>query len=95
MVFAGPQKFYERFANCCWVGQEVIFKHQTRSFFFRRTLPVFLQDGIDDGVLLKNRAHVLNFLRNLSDDGELGIQETCVIAWGQIAWQVKRLFENS
>ena len=54
----------------------------------RRMLPVFLQDGIDEGVLSSNRARALNFLRTLSDDGELGIQETCVTAWGQIALQV-------
>lgn len=51
-------------------------------------LPVFLQDGIEEGVCSSNRARALNFLRTLSDDGELGIQETCVAAWGQIALQV-------
>ncbi len=56
--------------------------------YSRRTLPVFLQDGIDEDILSQNRARALNFLRSLSDDGELAIQETCVLAWGQIAWQV-------
>jgi hypothetical protein len=88
MVFAGPQKFHEGFAYCCWVRQNKHLYTPIPLIFSRRTLPLFLQDGIDSGTLLNNRARALNFLRTLSDDGELRIQETCVLAWGQIARQV-------
>lgn len=47
---------------------------------------MFLQTGIDERILTKNRICVLDSLRNLSEKGELGIQETCILAWGQIAW---------
>lgn len=51
----------------------------------RRTIPIFLQDGLSEDILLKNRICVLDFLRTLSETSELGIQETCILAWGQIA----------
>lgn len=51
----------------------------------RKTLPVFLQNGIDEGTLQKNRKGALDALRKISENGELGIQETCILAWGQIA----------
>lgn len=54
----------------------------------RRTIPIFLQDGIDESVLLRNRICALDFLRSLSETSELGIQETCILAWGQIAQYV-------
>lgn len=50
-----------------------------------RTIPMFLQDGIDESILVRNRICALDFLRSLSEASELGIQETCILAWGQIA----------
>ncbi|KAL9615276.1 MAG: hypothetical protein Q9167_000247 [Letrouitia subvulpina] len=50
-----------------------------------RTLPIFLRDGIDEEILKHNRVFALDFLRNLSEKSELALQETCILAWGQIA----------
>ena len=50
-----------------------------------RTLPVFLRDSLDSSLYSKNRLVALDFLRNLSDRGDLALQETCILAWGQIA----------
>lgn len=51
----------------------------------RRTLPVFMQGTLRPSIVLKNRHIVLDFLRALSDQNDLALQETCILAWGQIA----------
>lgn len=51
----------------------------------RRTLPVFMQGALNPSVVLKNRHIFLDFLRTLSDQNDLALQETCVLAWGQFA----------
>ncbi|KAL9039802.1 MAG: hypothetical protein Q9180_002315, partial [Flavoplaca navasiana] len=49
------------------------------------TLPSFLRNDLDDVTLRRNRVSALDFLRNLSEKSELASQETCILAWGQIA----------
>ena len=51
----------------------------------RRLLPSFLRDDIDEEVLGRNRVSILDFLRSLSEKSELALQETCILAWGQVA----------
>ncbi len=51
----------------------------------RHTLPSFLRIDLDDVTLRRNRVSALDFLRNLSEKSELASQETCILAWGQIA----------
>lgn len=51
----------------------------------RRTLPVFMQVTLKASIVHKNRHIVLDFLRSLSDQSDLGLQETGILAWGQIA----------
>lgn len=51
----------------------------------RRTLPVFLQDVADTEISLRNRKVALDVLRKLSEQSDLALQETCVLAWGQVA----------
>lgn len=53
-----------------------------------RTLPVFLRDSLEPSLCSKNRLIALDFLRNLSDHGNVTLQETCVLAWGQIARRI-------
>ena len=48
-------------------------------------MPVFLQGISDPDILSKNRILSLDVLRNLSGQSDLALQETCVLAWGQIA----------
>ena len=50
-----------------------------------RTLTVFLRGYVDKNYLRQNRVSALDTLRNLSESNELAIQETCILAWGQIA----------
>ncbi|KAL8735716.1 MAG: hypothetical protein Q9181_002719 [Wetmoreana brouardii] len=50
-----------------------------------RTLPSFLHGNVEDMTLRRNRVSALDFLRNLSEKSELALQETCILAWGQIA----------
>ncbi|KAI4170794.1 MAG: hypothetical protein LQ343_004683 [Gyalolechia ehrenbergii] len=49
-----------------------------------RQLPSFLRNGIDGDLLRRNRILALDFLRSLSEKSELSLQETCILAWGQI-----------
>ena len=51
----------------------------------RRTLPIFLQNVADTEISLRNRKVALDVLRKLSEQSDLALQETCVLAWGQIA----------
>ncbi|KAL8694218.1 MAG: hypothetical protein Q9218_001105 [Villophora microphyllina] len=50
-----------------------------------RTLPIFLSVHIDEATSRRNRISALDFLRSLSEKSELALQETCILAWGQIA----------
>ncbi|KAI4102058.1 MAG: hypothetical protein L6R37_004617 [Teloschistes peruensis] len=50
-----------------------------------RTIPMFLSVRTDEMVSRRNRVSALEFLRNLSEKSELALQETCILAWGQIA----------
>ena len=50
-----------------------------------QTIPLFLQDGLDEDVLFKNRICALEFLRTFSETSGLEMQETCILTWGQIA----------
>ncbi|KAL8641328.1 MAG: hypothetical protein Q9228_001843 [Teloschistes exilis] len=50
-----------------------------------RTIPMFLSVRTDEMVSRRNRVSALDFLRNLSEKSELALQETCILAWGQIA----------
>ena len=50
-----------------------------------RTLPVFLRDSPESSLYSKNRFVALDFLKSLSDRGDLALKETCILAWGQIA----------
>ena len=56
-----------------------------RLILHRRTLPVFLQDITDTEISLRNRKVALDVLRKLSEQSDLALQETCVLAWGQVA----------
>ena len=51
----------------------------------RRTMPVFMQSQLSPSVALKNRHIVLDFLRTLSDQNDIALQETSILAWGRIA----------
>lgn len=50
-----------------------------------RSCPAFLRNDIDEEILKRNRITVLDYLRSLSEKCELALQETCILAWGQIA----------
>ncbi|KAL8849305.1 MAG: hypothetical protein Q9221_005715 [Calogaya cf. arnoldii] len=50
-----------------------------------RTLPSFLRSDLEHVMLRRNSVSALDFLRNLSERSELASQETCILAWGQIA----------
>lgn len=50
-----------------------------------RLLPAFFRQDIDEEILGGNRVAVLDYLRSLSERCELSLQETCILAWGQIA----------
>ncbi|KAH0566290.1 hypothetical protein GP486_000316 [Trichoglossum hirsutum] len=51
-----------------------------------RALPTFLRKSLKPEILQENRIVVLDFLRKVSDQNELSLQETCVLAWGQVAF---------
>ncbi|KZF22699.1 hypothetical protein L228DRAFT_247070 [Xylona heveae TC161] len=50
-----------------------------------RLLSVFLRDGIEEGLLRKNRLAALELLRAIKEKGELTFHESCVLTCGQIA----------
>lgn len=50
-----------------------------------RLLPAFFRHDIEEETLRRNRIAVLDYLRSLSERCELALQETCILAWGQIA----------
>ncbi|KAL8729547.1 MAG: hypothetical protein Q9166_004627 [cf. Caloplaca sp. 2 TL-2023] len=50
-----------------------------------RTLPCFLRGDLEDVMLRRNSVSTLEFLRTLSEKSELALQETCILAWAQVA----------
>ena len=42
-------------------------------------------DALDASFLVQNRLLVLEAVRSLADKGDLTLQETCVMAFGQLA----------
>ncbi|KAL8715001.1 MAG: hypothetical protein Q9220_000958 [cf. Caloplaca sp. 1 TL-2023] len=59
-----------------------------------RVLPSFLRSGIEEDLLERNRVSAIDFLRNLSEKSELALQETCILAWGQIMRQVAQYLSD-
>ena len=57
----------------------------------RQTLTVFLEDRVSVGFLRQNRVIAIDVLRTLSRESDVSLQETCVLAWGQIAGYALRL----
>ncbi|KAL9130247.1 MAG: hypothetical protein Q9217_001540 [Psora testacea] len=53
-----------------------------------RALPVFLRQAVGCELALENRLLTLDYMRSLSDQGDVTVQETCILAWGQIARNV-------
>lgn len=51
----------------------------------RRTLHVFLRTDIECLTLNDNRIRIFDFLRSLSANGDLALQETCILSWAQLA----------
>ena len=51
----------------------------------RRSLTVFLRSSIGRDILQNNCRVLLESLRALSADSDTMLQETCILAWGQIA----------
>jgi len=51
----------------------------------RRTLPAFLQSHLPAALLVKNRLVAIDVLRHMSGQNDLALQETSILAWGQIA----------
>ncbi|KAI9826145.1 MAG: serine/threonine-protein kinase M1 [Thelocarpon impressellum] len=60
-------------------------KKESPGLHHRRALPAFLRADMDQDHLAQNRRVALNFLRELAEKNELGFQETCVLAWAQVA----------
>ncbi|KAL9104639.1 MAG: hypothetical protein Q9163_000443 [Psora crenata] len=50
-----------------------------------RAVPAFLRLVVGRELASKNRPWALDYMRGLSDQGDVSIQETCILAWGQIA----------
>lgn len=53
-------------------------------YAIRRALPSFVGFDHDEALLRTNRFDIIANLRTLSDD-DLLLQETCLLAWSQIA----------
>ena len=84
MVSAVPVQLHERAPYSCRVGSLRDESAKVSDPLFRRTLPVFLRSAIEQQTLLQNRRVALEFLRKLADRDQLGLQETCVLAWAQV-----------
>lgn len=67
---------YSPFASTTFTNLTVISSHALTAFL-RRDVPVDKRRN--------NRMLTLNFLKTLSDRNELGVQESLVLAWGQVA----------
>ena len=50
-----------------------------------RTLHVFFRLDLDSTILSDNHIRIFDFLHTLSVKGDLTIQETCILSWGQLA----------
>ena len=85
MVLAGPTQLNKRTTCCCWVSQHNLFVLSLQLIVRRRTLPIFLQNVTDTEISSRNRKVTLDGLRKLSEQSDLALQETCILAWGQIA----------
>ena len=94
MVLAGFAQLNKRTTCCCWVSQHILLL-SLRLILSRRTLPIFLQDVVDTEITLRNRKVALDVLRKLSEQSDLALQETCVLAWGQIARYVRHTLPAS
>ncbi len=46
---------------------------------------MFLRSSPQLTTLSENRLLILDFLRGLSEQSNTSLQETCILAWGQIA----------
>lgn len=51
----------------------------------RRTVSAFLRIHSSEELLRKNRITTLEFLRMLAEKNETVLQETCILALGQVA----------
>ena len=74
------------------IAAGLVFPSRTRHKTYnqsRRTLTVFLHDDINLGTLRHNCIEALDLLRNQSEKSDLNIQETCILALGQIASYVR------
>lgn len=85
MVLAGITQLNKRTTCCCWVSQHIRFLLPLQLIVRRRTLPIFLQNLADTEIGFRNRKVALDVLRKLSEQSDLALQETCVLAWGQLA----------
>ena len=61
------------------------FKDYRPTDAFSHALPLFLNGRVDSLILAKNCALALDYLRNLSEHGGLALQESCILAFGQVA----------
>ncbi|KAK0737526.1 hypothetical protein B0T21DRAFT_450641 [Apiosordaria backusii] len=53
-----------------------------------RALPIFLANfsaaGVDNDVSKRNTARIIGLLKSISDQNVISLQETCIMAWGQV-----------
>ena len=54
----------------------------------RQTITVYLEHHTNTEFIRQNRKIVLEHLRSLSTKSDAAIQETCILAWGQVARSV-------
>ena len=47
-------------------------------------LSAFLRENAGCDLAVRNRRVALDYLRNLSEHGDLTLQETCILALGQV-----------
>ena len=85
MVLAGFTQLNKRTTCRCWVSQHIWCLLSLQLIVRRRTLPIFLRNVADTEISVRNRKVALDVLRKLSEQSDLALQETCVLAWGQIA----------
>ena len=85
VVLTSLIQFYTGAAHCGWVSRNEIDLVDALLTNIRRTLPVFMPLTLRRSIVLKNRHIILDFLRTMSDQNDLALQETGILAWGQIA----------
>ena len=84
MVPTSLAQFYTGIAHRCWVSfNEMIVNALLTNV--RRTLPVFMKSIFNSSIILNNQHIVLDVLRTISDQNDLALHETAILAWGQIA----------